>query len=168
MAESLVLYGNRFQSGEIPSAYYNLTMLQVLDMSNCNITGPIDGSITNLVDIQELYLENNMLTGVFPSVLNLANLGTLHGNSNASMLIRMLILGSYIFGPKEKLYLSGNGLTGQLPAGVWDMSSLVELSLSSNVGLSGQIGASIGNMTELSKFLSHHQPLAQTPHHSDW
>jgi hypothetical protein len=53
---------------------------------------------------------------------------------------------------KEILYLSNNELTGEVPDAIWNMSTLVELSLSSNFNLTGQLGLDLSLMRDLGAF----------------
>jgi hypothetical protein len=52
----------------------------------------------------------------------------------------------------EKLYLSNNEFTGEIPDTIWNMTSLVELSLSNNFNLTGQLGTDLFMMSDLGAF----------------
>lgn len=75
------------------SMEYNLTKLEVLDLSFNILTGPILPEIARLSNLRELHLQENMLTGPVPSELaSLVNLSSLR--------------------------LDGNQLSGSIPDGV--------------------------------------------------
>ena len=147
--ESLVLAGNDFNGNSIPTSYTSLTSLQLLNMGSCNLTGFLDSSLANLVSLVELFLDDNMLSGTFPSaLLTSPKLGTYNFIWQPLLCFFASLFDCLYI---EKLYLSGNQLTGLIPNGLWRMTTLVELSLGSNTNMTGQIGTSIGNMVNLGK-----------------
>ncbi|KAF3671528.1 putative pentatricopeptide repeat-containing protein, mitochondrial-like [Capsicum annuum] len=64
--QRLLIYGNRI-GGSIPREISNLVNLNLLDMSNSNLTGRIPDSIGRLTNLGSLNLGSNLLTGVIPS-----------------------------------------------------------------------------------------------------
>ena len=56
--------------GTIPSAIgTKSTILQSISFTECSLSGTIPGGIGNLVDLQQLWLSDNMLTGRIPATL---------------------------------------------------------------------------------------------------
>ena len=101
----LMLHGNGL-TGEIPSELGNATNLKALYLYNNALSGSIPAELGNIMTdaddtLRLLYLQNNMLSGDVPSELgNLVSLRTTPG--------------------KEGLRLSGNMLTGCIPAAIFD------------------------------------------------
>ncbi len=149
-----------------------LSSLQLVDLSNCNFTGPLP-NITSWPDVQAVLLGANQLTGTLPAILP-SPLQTLilTGNklsgtlpmfnitidSNGTGSLRRLDL-SYnsiggalpsSLGPFQNLtvvVLQGNALSGTLPSDWANMTSVQELVLSNNgftVSLGGCASSSIG------------------------
>ncbi|CAD6268258.1 unnamed protein product [Miscanthus lutarioriparius] len=101
------LYENHFDAAPIPAALSNLTMLRLLDLQSCNLTGPIPPELGQLRQLSVLNLYSNLLTGPVPASLgNLSNM---------------------IY-----LELEQNMLDGPLPMTIGDMNSLTELLLAEN------------------------------------
>ncbi|XP_057423027.1 probable LRR receptor-like serine/threonine-protein kinase At2g16250 [Lotus japonicus] len=115
-------------NGSIPEWFgENLSVLQVLDLRSCSITGVIPGSLSNLRMLKSLLLSGNSLTGRMPS-----NLGFLSGLS--------------------VLDLSGNILSGIVPSSFSKLSNITRLDLGSNY-LSGSVPPELGSLSNL-KFLN--------------
>ena len=98
----LMLHGNGL-TGEIPSELGNATNLKALYLYNNMLTGSIPASLGNLMTdaddtVRLLYLQNNMLSGDVPA--ELGNLVSL-----------------------TRLLLSGNSLTGCIPAAIADAAA---------------------------------------------
>jgi len=101
------LYENHFDAAPIPAALSNLTMLRLLCLQSCNLTGPIPPELGQLRQLSVLNLYSNLLTGPVPASLgNLSNM---------------------IY-----LELEQNMLDGPLPMTIGDMNSLTELLLAEN------------------------------------
>ncbi|GJP30710.1 hypothetical protein CLOM_g4854 [Closterium sp. NIES-68] len=149
-----------------------LGALTTLDLSNSSLTGSIPNSITSLIQLYNLRLWGNQLTGPIPiGIGSLSNLGTLNLSNNSligsvpnsiSLLIGLthldlsknLLTGSI---PNSILFLTGlsylfvgqNQFTGTIPAGIGNLNRLEMLDLSSS-SLSGSIPDKITSLTWVS------------------
>lgn len=112
-------------SGTLTPKLADLSALQVLVLDyNNDITGPIPGQITQLLQLQELSLSGNRLTGEIPrDIGKLAQLRTLS--------------------------LFSNQLTGTIPDGLGDLSRLTYLHVAANK-LTGTVPLSLLRLTQLS------------------
>ncbi|XP_010531422.1 PREDICTED: protein BRASSINOSTEROID INSENSITIVE 1-like [Tarenaya hassleriana] len=161
-------------SGVLPESLSNLAAsLQTLDLSSNNLSGPIP---TNLCQnprnaLNELYLQNNGLTGQIPATLsNCSELVSLHLSLNyltgsipaslgsLSKLRDLKLWLNLLEGeiPQELMYiqtletliLDFNDLTGEIPSGLSNCTNLNWISLSNN-RLTGQIPSWIGRLENL-------------------
>ncbi|CAI5517933.1 unnamed protein product, partial [Closterium sp. Naga37s-1] len=115
--------GNSF-SGSIPDAISNLKQLRELCLGEQMLSGPIPESIGALTNLKLIWLEGNGLSGTIPaSIGNLSALTTLK--------------------------LVQNNLSGSIPAAVSSLKQLRELKLNDN-RLAGTIPAAITILTNLS------------------
>ncbi|KAK7294734.1 hypothetical protein RJT34_17629 [Clitoria ternatea] len=102
------------QGHEWCNAVLLLPSLQELSMSNCNITGPLDSSLTTLRNLSVIHLDQNNLSSTVPeSFANLSNLTTLH--------------------------LSSCGLTGVFPQKIFKLVTLSDIDISFNHDLQGSL-----------------------------
>lgn len=54
--------------GTIPDAFYENSVLEVLDVTNCRFSGPLSPDVVNFnATLMDLLLENNAFTGPIPS-----------------------------------------------------------------------------------------------------
>ncbi len=75
--------GNNGLAGNIPATLGELTNMETLNLSNCQLSGNISTSLGNLSKLQTLNLSNNKFAGNIPSELgNLNELVTLNISSN--------------------------------------------------------------------------------------
>ncbi|XP_042422611.1 brassinosteroid LRR receptor kinase BRI1-like [Zingiber officinale] len=170
--KSLELAFNYFNGG-LGESIEEMPQLQVLDLSSNNLTGAIPlGLCANpSFALEELYLQNNRLSGSIPeSLSNCTNLvsldlslnyisGTIPASLGSLYSLRDLILWQNSLEGEipaelssiptlENLILDNNGLTGTIPAGLADCANLNWISLSSN-RLSGPIPSWIGQLRNL-------------------
>jgi len=89
----------------VPSYVFNLTNLEVLDLSNNQLTGSLPAKIRQLQNLKVLNLSNNLMTGVPAEIGQLKNL--------------------------QVLNLANNQLTG-LPIELKNLSNLETLNISNN------------------------------------
>nr|GMD84107.1 receptor protein kinase CLAVATA1 [Ipomoea batatas] len=113
---------NTFESG-IPPELGSITTLEVLDLSECNLSGEIPPSLGNLKQLYSLYLYGNSLTGHIPAVL-----------SGLESLV--------------ELDLSDNNMMGEIPQSLAELKSLVVINLFRNK-FQGIIPAFIGDLPKL-------------------
>jgi len=102
----------------------NLNQLQLLQMGNNSLSGPIPSKIFNISTLEYLHLELNSFSGMLPS-----NLG--FGLPNL-----------------QQLHMYGNKFVGKIPNSISNASNLVIIDLSSNQ-FSGIIPNSFGDLTFL-------------------
>ncbi|KAI7737382.1 hypothetical protein M8C21_024796, partial [Ambrosia artemisiifolia] len=160
------LYNNLFGSKEVDEMKFidsleNCTRLETLDISYCNFqgvlpksidrnhfTGSIPSTISNLQQLQAIYLYQNQLSGQIPDTMgNLSLLITLSLFSNKLEGVIPSSLG-YCHSLLE-LYLNDNKLTGKIPTQIFQLSSLsIKLDLSQN-NLFGLIPYEVGDLKML-------------------
>jgi len=121
----LRLGGNEFSGSAIPDFIFDFANLQILRLHEGNFTGAVPATISSLIDLRQLWLQDNALTGTVPDL------------SAASELV--------------VLRLTDNQFTGQIPAYDESLTKLVDLRLGNNL-LNGPIPDSIGNMAQLQLF----------------
>ncbi|KAG4101490.1 L domain-like protein [Neocallimastix lanati (nom. inval.)] len=140
-----------------------------ISLSGCNLEGSIPSDIGNLVELRELALDNNKLTGAIPDISGLTKLTTLALNNNelegaipiniATDLTKLILNNNKLTGtiPAEigkltklqTINLGSNQLEGEIPENILTISSsLHELSLNDNK-LSGSIPENIGSLINL-------------------
>ena len=142
-----IQFGNNQIRGRIPVGITNLVNLERLFLWGNKLTGPIPSSIGKLQKLYHLDLSSNNLTGLIPSSLgNLTSLGLLILPSNN-------LQGSIpsILGECKTLFaldLAQNDLSGPIPKEVMNLSLFQTLDLSGN-HLSGTIPAVVGNLVNL-------------------
>uniref|UniRef100_A0ACD5ZFQ3 Uncharacterized protein n=1 Tax=Avena sativa TaxID=4498 RepID=A0ACD5ZFQ3_AVESA len=115
-------YFNQYDGG-VPPEFGDLASLKRLDMSSCNLTGPIPRDLGRLKNLDTLFLLWNRLSGEIPPELG----------DMASM---------------QSLDLSVNDLGGEIPASFSRLTSLKLLNLFRN-HLRGGIPAFLGDMPQL-------------------
>ncbi|KAK8613222.1 hypothetical protein V6N13_100989 [Hibiscus sabdariffa] len=95
-------------------ALSSATNLQVLSMSNCDLSGPIEDSLQNLKNLSIIHLDRNKLSAVVPAFL--AQLSSL-----------------------TSLRLSACGLHGRFPSEIFQVRTLQSLEISGNEELHGYL-----------------------------
>ncbi|KAH6834638.1 hypothetical protein C2S53_009175 [Perilla frutescens var. hirtella] len=144
--EYATLQSNSF-TGAIPNLF-NLSKLEIFDMSYNSIHGNIPRDIGNLSTLKSLDLKYNQLTGSIPSpIFNISSLEMLDLSANSlSGSIPMEMCDDL---PRlEGLFLSQNHLSGSIPSNLYKCRSLQRLSLSRNQ-FNGSIPREIGELTIL-------------------
>ncbi len=143
----LNLSGEDSLYGSIPSEITNLTQLQELYLNNNYLAGAIPDSIGKLVNLKYLFLNNNLLSGSIPeSIGNLENVVTLFLANNKLIGEIPTSIGNML--SVKYLYLYNNRLTGRIPQQVCNLTNLVQLYLEENE-LYGHVPDSIGKLSNL-------------------
>ncbi|KAG2404622.1 Phytosulfokine receptor [Vigna angularis] len=102
------------EGNEWSNALLQLHSLQELSMSNCNLSGPLDHSLTRLRNLSILRLDQNNLSSPVPETFaEFPNLTTLH--------------------------LSSCELTGIFPGKIFQLATLSDIDLSFNYDLNGSL-----------------------------
>ncbi|CAI9087386.1 OLC1v1021443C1 [Oldenlandia corymbosa var. corymbosa] len=134
-------------NGEIPESLGRLTRLADLDLAMNYLEGPIPGILTELTSIVQIELYNNSLTGELPAT----------GWSKMTALRRIDASMNQLTGtipselcdlPLESLNLYENSLEGELPESIANSPNLYELRLFEN-NLSGKLPKELGKNSPL-------------------
>ncbi|KAL5543595.1 hypothetical protein UlMin_007379 [Ulmus minor] len=137
----LRLRSNEF-SGELPSLVSNLSSLQVLDLAENHLNGTIPASLGDLKAMKQVQIINQYLFfGKYRGMYYEDNLFvTIKGQNLLYTKLLSLVV---------SLDLSGNNLSGDLPAEITNLQGLVVLNLSRN-HITGSIPEGISKLEELS------------------
>ncbi|KAL7164372.1 hypothetical protein ACSBR2_040309 [Camellia fascicularis] len=161
---TVIDFSNNQLSGKIPPCLGQLDQLSVLDLTNNSLYGEVPSSLGSLQSLTSLHLRNNKFHGKLP--LSLQNLTSLfiidldHGyptGTEPDYYYEENILDSMKGRELEytrtlqfliSMDLSNNGIVGEIPEELMDLSGLLNLNLSGN-HLKGRIPNNIGNLTQL-------------------
>ena len=142
-----LLPGNNRLNGSIPSELSNLANLESLYLNGNRLSGSIPSELGNLANLESLYLNGNRLSGSIPSELgNLANLESLWLNENQLSGSIPPELGN--LANLKRLRLDENQLSGSIPPELGNLANLRLLWLNENQ-LSGSIPPELGNLANL-------------------
>ncbi|XP_054789878.1 receptor-like protein 7 [Prosopis cineraria] len=159
------------QGREWGNALSSLSSLQELSVSNCNLSGPIDFSLSRLKLLSVIRLDENNLSATVPDFFgNFSNLTRLHLSSCglsgrfplSVFLVKTLtfidisyntgLSGSFpnfpLNGSLQTLIVSHTNFSGRLPDSISNLRNLSTLDLS-NSQFSGRLPSSISKLTEL-------------------
>ncbi|XVE51396.1 hypothetical protein DITRI_Ditri02bG0036800 [Diplodiscus trichospermus] len=132
--------------GEIPDSLGRLKKLTDLDLAINHLVGKIPSTLTELVSIVQIELYNNSLTGELPrGFSSLTKLRLLDASMNQ---LTGTIPDDLTQLPLESLNLYQNNLEGTLPANIADSPALYELRLFQN-RLTGELPHSLGKNSPL-------------------
>ncbi|XP_020235701.1 receptor-like protein 9DC3 [Cajanus cajan] len=163
------------QGNEWCNALLKLVSLQELSMSNCNLSGPLDHSLTRLENLSIIRLdENNLSSPVSETFANFPNLTTLHLSSCRltgkfpKKILQLATLSdidlSFNYdlygslpefppnGPFQTLIVSHTRFSGVLPASINNLGQLSTLDLS-NSHFNGTLPSSMSRLGELTYLL---------------
>ncbi|KAL9997160.1 putative leucine-rich repeat domain superfamily [Helianthus debilis subsp. tardiflorus] len=157
--QQLSLRSNPSLVGSIPSELFlALSSLQILTVSQSEISGAIAPEISNLNSLVHLDLSYNQLGGSIPTELGkLKNLVGLDLSYNALTGPVPHTIGQ--MGMLQKLDLSSNLLAGNVPNSIGKLSSLVFMALSNN-GLHGKLPVGFGDLKELEYLIMDNNPMS--------
>jgi Leucine-rich repeat (LRR) protein len=147
-------------SGSLPDLS-SLTALQLLDLSNGQLSGPLPTWLSSLTTLQFLDLNQNQLTGDIPDLSGLTNLQWLWLEENPlnSGIIPEWICNLTLL---TSLNFSGSQRTGSISSCINELTNLTELYLNNNQ-LSEAI-PNLGNLTKLTNLdLSYNQLNSSIP-----
>uniref|UniRef100_A0ACD5WJN2 Uncharacterized protein n=1 Tax=Avena sativa TaxID=4498 RepID=A0ACD5WJN2_AVESA len=140
---------NNQLTGELPDCWWNLQALQFMDLSNNSFSGQIPmAKPSHNCSLESLHLAGNSFTGVFPPVLEgCDSLATLDIGNNRFFGSIPPWIGSQV--PSLRiLSFRSNNFTGQIPPELSRLSHLQLLDLASN-SLTGPIPVAFGNLTSM-------------------
>ncbi|KAF8042110.1 hypothetical protein BT93_A0651 [Corymbia citriodora subsp. variegata] len=157
--------------GGVDVSAEGMQKLEVLSMSHCYLSGPIDASLMSLANLSVIQLNGNNLSTAVPSflanfsslktlslsdcglqgefpqgVFQLQTLQTLRVSSNE--LLRVFVLDFPKDSSLETLALQGTNISGRIPDSIGNLRKLPILDLSGG-SLSGSIPISMKNLSEL-------------------
>ncbi|XP_051150651.1 receptor protein-tyrosine kinase CEPR1-like [Andrographis paniculata] len=137
-----------FQFWELPETFLQLTKLESMILSTCNIRGTIPGFIGNMTSLIDLELAGNFLSGRLPPELGLLrNLETLELYYNMELAGEIPGEIGNLTGLKN-LDMSVNRFSGRLPESICRLPRLQVLQLYNN-SLVGEIPEVLANSTTL-------------------
>lgn len=132
--------------GQIPDTLGNLKRLKDLDLAMNDLDGPIPGSITGLTSVFQIELYNNSLSGELPrGMSNLTALRLFDASMNE---LEGRIPDELCQLPLQSLNLYENKLVGNLPESIGKSPNLYELRLFGN-RLTGELPRDLGKKSPL-------------------
>ncbi|XP_028785859.1 receptor-like protein EIX2 [Neltuma alba] len=130
-----------------PLQFVNLTSLEVLNLSNNDLSSEFPAWLFNLSDVTTIDLSFNFFRGQFPKrLLNLQKIKELNLNQNKFSGPIPDWLGQLEH--LQVLDVSGNFFSGPIPSTLGNMSSLIILDVSSN-NLNGSLPENLGHLSNL-------------------
>jgi len=151
-------------TGTIPAELGDLAALEILDLSDNQLSGSIPPTLGNLSSLETVDFSGNQLSGTIPSALgNLSHFPfsylDLGSNELSGQIPSELSQLQYL----GILNLAGNQLTGQIPPGLSQLQDLFWLFLTGNQ-LSGQIPSELSQLQNLNDLhLGFNQLTGQIP-----
>ncbi|CAL9042495.1 unnamed protein product, partial [Musa banksii] len=149
LLDNLPTWFSDFSKGFFPFFFCNLKYLEVLDLSNNNLSGKIPKCYKSFpTSLQSLHLNHDNLSGRFPSFLkHCEQLVTLDLGENNLFDEIPTWVGENLLSLRV-LSLKSNLFYGTIPVHMANLTSLQVLDLSSN-NLSGSIPSSLGNFSAM-------------------
>ena len=121
-----------------------------LYLGNNALAGSIPAAISDLANLQELFLYENKLSGINPALGQLRNLRILDLNTSQAGGTIPSELGN--LAQLVELNLAGNGLTASIPSTIYSLSNLEALDLDQNE-LTGSLSADIARLQKLQRLI---------------
>ena len=138
----------QFKELSLASLVGNLTRLEKLDLSGVNIFSTIPSIFANMSTLRFLHLHDCGMYGEFPiGIFKLPNIQVLDMKHNEDLSGSWPDFQSWS-SPLEEISLADINFSGELPATMGNLGSLIVLDVSS-CNLSRSIPSSIGNLTNL-------------------
>lgn len=147
------LTGGNF-SGPIPEWIAEIPSLQIIDFKNVKFTGTLPASYSAIDNFRRVYVSGSLLEGSIPEswqVLTRLQIIDLSNNPNMEFGDIPEWMAQNLTDLQE-LYLSGSGVTGEIPANFESLDGLQRLNLGNNLGLTGDLPAWLAdkNLRQLS------------------
>ncbi|GKB31304.1 leucine-rich repeat-containing protein, partial [Tanacetum coccineum] len=154
----ILILRNTFLNGFIPNSISKCTSLRILDLSRNNLTGRIPRQIASLPRM-------NMSASSYPTYLS----GDVIEDELQDLIVNwkkypQQLQNLHFF---VLLDLSGNNISGEIPASLGNLKALKQLNISHNK-ISGNIPMSLGNLTSIESFdVSHNELSGSIPQSLD-
>jgi len=144
----LVLAKNKFVS-QVPASIGNLTKLTWLSLYlNADLSGPLPSSFYNLVNLTDLYIYDTKINGsLSENIGNLTKLKTFWGYRNKWSGTLPASLGNIL--TLENLYLYSNNFSGTIPDNYSHLTNLKNFYVHYNPDLGGTIPTWLGGLSNM-------------------
>ncbi|KAG0467361.1 hypothetical protein HPP92_018316 [Vanilla planifolia] len=144
----VLLLQNSGLYGEIPESFSGLHTLEVLDLSQNNLSGSIPSGLgLGMTKLVSLDLSQNKLSGLFPSAIcdggALVELG-LNENSLAGPVPESILNCTSL----KRFQVQGNMFSGQFPSGLWSLPN-ISIVRAENNQFSGEFPELVGVLSQL-------------------
>ncbi|XP_058736331.1 receptor-like protein 7 [Vicia villosa] len=150
----------QLKQSSFKSIIQNSTKLEILRLNYVTISSTLPDTLTNLTLLQILSLSNSELYGEFPvGVFHLPNLKFLDLRYNPNLNGNLHEIQSKSL---SKLFLDETGFGGTLPISIGNLSSLNMLSINGS-DFFGYIPSSLGNLTQLMQISLGHNKFRGDP-----
>jgi Leucine-rich repeat (LRR) protein len=127
--------------GNLQDVISSLPGLQLVILSNANLSSPVP-SISSMQSLQELWLDNNQLTGSVPSTLPNSLQQLVLTNNKLTGLLATLMSTDPGSSALMRLDLAGNNLHGPLPADLGTHPNIKYINLQANM-LNGSLPSTV-------------------------
>nr|XP_048330199.1 receptor-like protein 7 isoform X1 [Ziziphus jujuba var. spinosa]XP_048330200.1 receptor-like protein 7 isoform X1 [Ziziphus jujuba var. spinosa] len=145
--ENVELIFSKLKSPNLGSLLQNLTSLEVLDLSEVDISSRVPDFLSNFTSLTSIILHDCGLQGEFPAaIFQLPNLRILDVSSNGNL--KGYFPEFHHRSPLKELRLDGSGFSGSLPSSIQMLDSLDILDVDS-CDFSGPFPSSLGKLNKL-------------------
>ncbi|GKB75109.1 leucine-rich repeat-containing protein, partial [Tanacetum coccineum] len=174
---------NSIITGNLQDILPQIPTLEILILRNTSLNGFIPNNISMCTSLRILDLSRNNLTGSIPRqmanlpIMNMSASSNLIFDSKGNVIEDLLqdLIVSWKKYPQQLrnlhffvlLDLSGNNISGEIPASLGNLKALKQLNISHNK-ISGNIPMSLGNLTSIESFdVSHNELSGSIPQSLD-